>query len=103
MVRRQDRDAGRSTVVQGARGPIRFSETFIDEVAGCDGVEDFVALMESRGIWLNRNAASNVYGHLRSLTGESLSDDDLSGVTGGVFAYDSLIGDLVSHGLASYQ
>lgn len=102
MARRRDKHAASSNVVQSARGPVQFSAAFIDEVAGCGGVEDFVALMERRGIWLNRSAASNVYHQLLSLTGGPLSDDDLSGVTGGVFANDSLINDLINHGLAHY-
>lgn len=66
------------------RGGTQFSPAFIDAVGACENVDAFVALMEQRGIWLNVNAATDVYQHLRSLSGALIDDESLSGVRGGV-------------------
>lgn len=94
MDRRQRRGAQKSGTSQTSKGSVRFSAAFIDEVGNCGDIDAFVALMERRGIWLNRNAAANVYEHLKSLSGkESLSDDDLSNITGGFFLDESFFSD----------
>ncbi len=68
------------------RSTPQFSPDFIKEVRECPSIEAFVELMDSRGIWLNRNAAEGVYLYLRSLGDAELSDDDLDGVIGGIHA-----------------
>lgn len=79
-----DRDGIRQT-----EGLPQFSPEFITEVDGCPDVESFRELLDRRGLWLNRQAALDVYRYLRGLTGKALpvegsvSDEQLAGVIGG--------------------
>lgn len=71
---------------QGGMLP-NFSASFVDEVARCADVEAFRDLLERRGLWLNRQAAEDVFGYLRSLvtsSGGAISDQELAGAVGGL-------------------
>ncbi len=68
-----------------------FSPSFVNEVRACASVDEFVELMEERGIWLNRNAADRVFRYLRFLGDARLSDDDLDAVSGGAHADEPIV------------
>ena len=72
-----------------AVGLPRFTPEFIAEVGDCDGLDSFRDLLDRRGLWLNQQAALDVYGYLRSLApasseGQALPDERLADVVGGV-------------------
>ena len=78
-----------------------FSPDFLAEVRALEDVDAFVALMEERGIWLNRAAAEGVFLYLTTIGQDELSDGDLDGVTGGrgngAPPSDEVLGDALRH------
>ncbi len=101
MVNRPRKHApARAFPAKASQGP-RFSPAFVNEVCACADVDEFVELMDARGIWMNRNAADGVYRYLRALGSALISDDDLSGVHGGAQDSNPLDDPAVRSALAS--
>lgn len=69
---------------QGPSPMPRFSSEFVEEVQSCPDVDAFRAMLSRRRLWMNRTAAEEVYRYLKKLGSESLSDEELGEVTGGV-------------------
>lgn len=72
-----------------------------DSMMACSSLEEFSALLEQRGIWLNKDAAQAAFAEVQRLKAGELSDHELAAVGGGARFYEpfdmmSLIENAVS-------
>ena len=70
--------------------PMESDSELLQLAQSCTDVDEFRTLMEDRGFWLNRKAAESAFFSLRQRYDEELSDEELTGVVGGIAtAHDS--------------
>ena len=54
-----------------------------ESMLSCSSLDEFMQLLEKRGIWLNNDAAQAAFGEVERLRSGELSDRELAAVGGG--------------------